>query len=135
MTHWLRRSLKKPISSADSLTIQKTGEFEERSQADKAVIAQLASLGADVEQPREVNHHLYFGDEGAARTVEDLLLEQGFAAEKRPAAAGPKKWCVFASHAIVVSPQDMDSLATNLERLAKDHSGEYDGWEAALKNE
>jgi hypothetical protein len=120
LTRWLRRLLRKPNGSSHGFNIQKTSEFKDRAEADDAVIAQLRSLGADTELPREVNHYFYFTREDSARRVERLLTEQGFAAEKRPAAAGPKKWCVFATHNIVVSTPHMDGLARNLERLAKE---------------
>lgn len=129
---WLRRLLKKPDGSSGGFKIEKTGDFKDRAEADRAVISQLVSLGADMNQPREVNHYFYFNDEDRAKTVEHLLREQGLAAEKRPAQAGSEKWLVLATHNIIVSTPHINVLTVNLERLAKDHNGEYDGWEAAL---
>jgi hypothetical protein len=135
VTGWLRRLLKSPKSSADGFSIKKTGEFKDRAEADQAVIAHLASLGADMSLPRRVNHYFYFANESSAREVERLLVQQGFAVEKRHPAARHEKWSVFASHEIVVSAEQMDGLTLNLERLAGQHEGEYDGWEAALKSD
>jgi hypothetical protein len=60
-----------------------------------------------------------------------LLRKQGFSVEYRKGADGVN-WLVLAEHSL--SPDDEAGLAVReeLERLAQQHSGEYDGSETAL---
>ena len=51
------------------MPIQPTGSFVSEPEADLAILKQLLDLGADLHQPREVNHFILFSREDIARRV------------------------------------------------------------------
>jgi Regulator of ribonuclease activity B len=55
------------------------------------VIEQMRSLGWDLDSPLDVEHFLYFDDEGAANDVRIKLTSQGFDSTVQPGAAGPAR--------------------------------------------
>lgn len=90
---------------------------------------QSSSLASD--KPLRVRHYLYFPRAKEGKAVAAQLRQRGFSVEYRKGADGVN-WLVLAEHS--VSPADEDGLAVReeLERLAQQHSGEYDGSETAL---
>jgi hypothetical protein len=82
-------------------------------------------------KPLRVSHYLYFPRAKDGKAVAALLRQRGFTVEYRKGADGVN-WLVLAEH--TVSPGDEAGLAVReeLERLAQQHSGEYDGSETAL---
>jgi hypothetical protein len=82
-------------------------------------------------KPLRVRHYLYFPRAKEGKAVAALLRQRGFSVEYRKGADGVN-WLVLAEHSI--SPGDEAGLAVReeLERLAQQHSGEYDGSETAL---
>jgi len=65
------------------------------------VLAQLRALGADLSQPRDVRHYLYFPTEASARAAERELAELGYMTEVDGATksdeVAAKPWRVLAS--------------------------------------
>jgi Regulator of ribonuclease activity B len=82
-------------------------------------------------QPLRMRHYLYFPRAKEGKAVAALLRQRGFSVEYRKGADGVN-WLVLAEHSL--SPEDEAGLAVReeLERLAQQHSGEYDGSETAL---
>ncbi len=82
-------------------------------------------------KPRRMRHYLYFPRAKEGKAVAALLRQRGFSVESRRGADGVN-WLVLAEHSL--SPEDEAGLAVReeLERLAEQHSGEYDGYETAL---
>jgi hypothetical protein len=81
-------------------------------------------------QPFRMRHYLYFphAKEGKAMAAE--LRRRGFTVESRKGADGVK-WLVLAEHSLAPDDEGL-SVREELERLAQQHSGEYDGSETAL---
>jgi regulator of ribonuclease activity B len=83
------------------------------------------------DKPLRVRHYLYFPRAKEGKAVAAQLRQRGFTVEYRKGADGVN-WLVLAEHSL--SPGDEAGLAVReeLERLAQQHSGEYDGSETAL---
>ena len=78
--------------------------------------------------PQRVRHFLYFPSAKASKAVADQLSSKGYTVERRKSAEG-KSWLVLAGHTMGPQAPDLDSVRETLERLAQEHSGEYDGHE------
>jgi hypothetical protein len=102
--------------------------------ADRRVIELMDSLGADFTEPTEVNHYLYFPDEGSAVCASIALLERGFDVEVGEPLPKRNEWLVLATHRAVVSESSVNLLRHAMERVADDNRGRYDGWEALIES-
>ena len=98
---------------------------------DGQVIDQLRKAGADLSQPRDTVHYLYFQTEDGAKIAADKLRTHGLTAVVQPAAAGSDPWLVKANHDLVVNADSIREIRRVVEDAAKAGGGEYDGWEAA----
>jgi regulator of RNase E activity RraB len=76
-------------------------------------------------------HYLYFASSDVGEAVAAQLRERGFTVESRPGADGVH-WLVLASHFIRPEREAVETARMSLEQLAREHAGEYDGWEASL---
>lgn len=86
---------------------------------------------AATESPRHVRHSLYFATARVAKAVAAQLAVQGYEVTSRKSADG-KSWLVLAEHHVRDAGQELDSARETLERLAREHSGEYDGHEVEV---
>jgi len=82
-------------------------------------------------KPTRMRHYLYFPRAKEGKAVATELRRRGFQVESRKGADGVN-WLVLAEHSL--SPEDEAALTVRdeLERLAQQYSGEYDGSETAL---
>ena len=87
--------------------------------ADRQALAQLRSLGADLTKARHVVHFAYFADAA------------GYSATVAPPDDTFREWRVHAEATRVLGETTVDGFRAWFERVARDHGGEYDGWEAA----
>ena len=98
-------------------------------EADTLVLAHLTQLGCDPQQPRECRHYLYVPGELGARSVASTLNSaddwDAEVEEVRDA------WLVTATTVTGLDAVVVRDTRARFERLASDHGGEYDGWEAA----
>ncbi len=98
-------------------------------EADALVLTHLAELGCDPRQPRECRHYLYVPGELGARTVASSLNSAGgWDAEVEEVRDA---WLVTATTVTGLDDDVVRVTRARFERLALDHGGEYDGWEAA----
>jgi hypothetical protein len=81
----------------------------------------------DGPKPRHVRHYLYFATAREGKAVAAQLVTRGFQVTSRESADG-KNWLVLAEH-FVSAEEQFDSARESLERLAREHSGQYDGYE------
>ncbi|HVC95243.1 MAG TPA: ribonuclease E inhibitor RraB [Pirellulales bacterium] len=81
-----------------------------------------------------LQHYLYFQQENDAKDVANTMEEHGFSVELRRSADG-MDWLVLATSQIMPTEANVAELRLRLERIASEHSGEYDGWEAAVADE
>lgn len=59
------------------------------------------------------------------------LAAQGYEVTSRKS-ADEKNWLVLAEHHVRDAEQALDSAREALERVAREHSGQYDGYEIAV---
>jgi hypothetical protein len=98
---------------------------------DAQVIEQLRQAGADLSQPRPVDHFLYFRSERSARHVVALLAGTGGTLELgQPMLGG--RWSVQLTVPMVITLERITAMRAQLESLAADNGGEYDGWGAPV---
>jgi hypothetical protein len=78
-----------------------------------------------------MRHYLYFPRAKEGKAVAAGLRQRGFTVESRKSADG-KNWLVLATHSLTPEDPAGDSVREELERLAQQHSGQYDGYETEL---
>lgn len=78
-----------------------------------------------------LKHYLYFADESNASKASQRLVKRAFEVISRPSADG-ENWLVLASHIAVPTEERIGAIRADLEKLADEHGGEYDGWEAEV---
>ncbi len=93
---------------------------------DKAVIDRLIELGADLSEPRDVEHFLVFNEEQAAQAAAAELGDYDTSVVSRDDEAEP--WGVAAVKRLVVSMESIADERQRLSAVAQRHGGEYDGW-------
>lgn len=103
---------------------------------DREIIKVLRAQGADLSKPRHTLFYFYFPSREDAETAHAALLqsplsrERAFRVEVAPAASGPK-WLCRAEAEMVIDQSVIDRLRPQLEQIARQANGEYDGWECA----
>jgi hypothetical protein len=100
---------------------------------DRVILAQLRGRGADLALPRHVLHFLYFRDEAAARNAAAAAEQAGYDVTVTAPDEGVEQWSVRAETTRVVDETNVDAYRALFARIAAEHGGEYDGWEAAAK--
>jgi hypothetical protein len=114
----------------DQSTVSRSGgEGSEHHPGDLRVIAQMKQLGWDLNEPRLVEHFLYFPTESSARDVAATLGSRGYEVTVRPGADGVN-WLVRPNVRMVITPDSITSQRMELTQLASAQGGEYDGWGA-----
>ncbi len=101
--------------------------------ADKLALRQLAGRGADLTKPRHVIHYLYFAADDDARAAAEAIGEASWTTNVEPPTDAIAEWCVKADGNRTVGPETVAAFRAWFEKVAADHRGEYDGWEAAAK--
>jgi len=93
----------------------------------------IEALGkaSNVEKVHSLQHYLYFPSKVAAQRVAKIFGDQGFTVEYRLGADGIN-WLVLAKHQIVPTIAAVINVRALCERIAANHGGEYDGWEAEI---
>lgn len=113
---------------ADQVQILDTHETSDPVSGDEAVLAQLQHAGADLSKPTHVIHHVYFasaeGAEAARRRLRDPYTGSVEPSEQQ--------FLLSVEHHVVPSLANIGAAREELEKLAVDHGGDYDGWEAAV---
>ena len=112
------------------MTIEPTGSFDSDAKADLAILEQLMKLGADLSQPREVNHYFLFRDQKVANKV---AAEYGKNWSTSVSKTEDQRWSVRLTHLAVVTSDDFAEVRASLKRVAAGLGGLYDVWEATAK--
>ena len=98
-------------------------------EADALVLTHLAQLGCDPRAPRECRHYVYVPAEPGARAVASSLNStDGWDADVEEVRDA---WLVTATTVTGLDNHVLRDTRARFERLARDHGGAYDGWEAA----
>lgn len=106
---------------AEELRLQDLAEGEKRTR----IVAEKNASGA-------FKHFLYFPKKGNAEEASERLRHRGFDVEVRKG-ADRENWLALATKAPPKTKQEIDELRDEMEALAAQFGGEYDGWEAALE--
>jgi hypothetical protein len=81
---------------------------------------------------KNMRHYLYFPKKPAARKAEERHRGSGFAVEIRKGADG-KNWLALATRTPPQTGEEMDQVRNEMEALAAELNGEYDGWELPVE--
>jgi hypothetical protein len=80
-----------------------------------------------------MKHYLYFAKKANAEEAGEQLRHRGFSVEVRKSASG-EDWLILATKAPPKTGEQIDELRDEMEALAAQFGGEYDGWEAAIED-
>lgn len=93
------------------------------------VLRAMLEDGDDLTIPREIDFHLVFGDEAAARAFADAANTQSDLLVSMPGVDDEGIWQVTASRYMVPRHADITKLEKELTVLAESFGGYPDGWE------
>lgn len=108
---------------AEELRLQDIAEAEKRK----------ASAAPENRASEPMKHYLYFPKKPIAEEAGERLRSRGFSVEVRKGASG-KDWLALATKVPPKTGEQMDELRDEMEALAAQFGGEYDGWEAAVES-
>jgi hypothetical protein len=106
---------------AEELRLQEVAEAE----------MEMASSDPEKRTSEPMKHYLYFPKKPNAEDAGERLRSRGFSVEVRKGVDGGN-WLVLATKASPKTGEEMDERRDELEALAAQFGGEYDGWEAAV---
>jgi len=99
--------------------------------SDRDAIEELRGV-SDVQASHLVRHYLYFPQESVSKRGAALLAERGCEVENRFGADGIN-WLVLVTCHVVPTEARISQMREGMEQVAREHSGEYDGWEAQVQ--
>ncbi len=99
--------------------------------ADQLTVQKLAGMGADLSRPRQILHFLQFASGRAAEDAQTALERGGYEVTITRPDEETTHWLVRAEANRVVSPTTVPAFRAWFEKLAAEHGGEYQGWEAS----
>jgi Regulator of ribonuclease activity B len=102
-------------------------------EADKLALRHLAARGADLAKPRHIIHFVLFAEEADARAAAEAIEGGSWTTNVEPPSETLDEWSVRVDGQRIVGPETVAAFRAQFERIAAQHSGEYDGWEAAAK--
>lgn len=88
----------------------------------------MEKLQGSVPGIKGIRHFLYVETEAAARQIQQRISARPWSVEVRPSAEG-RQWLVLVSDPKVADEDSLSDTRTQLETLAIEFKGEYDGWE------
>lgn len=109
---------------------------------DRAVLAAMASAGADLSKPAHTIHYLYFPSLQAADAAAAELRAAGFqpvTTAKAPQPSllkrlfgKPQYSCIAETRAVPYEPAVL-ATTRQMDAVAGKQGGKYDGWEASIE--
>lgn len=107
-----------------------------RSMRNQKVLAALMDHGDDLTKPRPVDHVVYFGSTEARHEFRRKAAELGFAVRRELNAEDEEDreqpFGLILWRQQPVDPASIDAATSQLERLAAEVHGTYDGWECPV---
>ncbi len=88
-------------------------------------------VAGDESLEKGMRHFLYFPKKPNAEEAGERLRSRGFSVEVRQSPDG-EKWLALATKASPKTGEEMDERRDEMEALAAQFGGDYDGWEAAI---
>jgi hypothetical protein len=101
---------------------------------DLLLVRRLRSLGEDLTRPRPILQFLDFSSAQAAREAARVIESAGYEVTVTAPADPAARWSVRAAGNRVVDESTVAAFRAWFERLADEHGGEYDGWEAPTRS-
>lgn len=98
---------------------------------DRQAIREIAAV-SDGDAIHTILHYLYAPSSEAAGKIAKELRQRGFETEERLGGDGVN-WLVLARHEAVPTEELMTSTRRSMEALMAKVGGEYDGWEADVR--
>lgn len=95
------------------------------------VLRAMLEDGDDLTVPREIDFHLVFGDEAAARAFAEAANQQRDLIVSMPGVDDEGIWQVAASRHMAPRHADITRLERDLTVLAESFGGYPDGWECS----
>jgi hypothetical protein len=111
------------------MALEKTAGYKDGSGFAREVVAGLRNAGQSVRKEFPLSFYLYMPNEKAARACEPALLEQGLEVEIDKSAADDGKWLCLCHRTMKPTQKDLAKLGDTFLSLAREHGGEFDGWE------
>lgn len=105
--------------------------IDDGSEADERVLGHLARLGCDATTPCISTHFLYLPAREGADATATTLSSDGWATAIE-AGDDDETWLVTATRHGALNSRSVRSTRTQLEALAAEHAGVYDGWQATV---
>jgi regulator of RNase E activity RraB len=99
--------------------------------SDGAVLAELERVGADLNAAHPVEHLLIFGNKSASDRASKVLQERGYAVGNA-ISTEEGQWILTAERPLVLNEDSIVRARAELEAIARQFEGEYDGWQAGV---
>jgi Regulator of ribonuclease activity B len=101
---------------------------------DVSLLELMVEQGADLTQPRHALYFLYFNSADVAHAAADDGRAAGYTCEVRdPVPQRPGQWSVVCERPdALLDPAGVRAADDLFQGIADRHSGEFDGWEAAV---
>jgi hypothetical protein len=100
-------------------------------EADQITVQKLAGMGAELSRPRQIVHFLEFSSGLAVEDVQAPLERAGYEVTVEEPDEVTTHYVVHAEAVRVVSSTTVPAFRAWFERLAAEHGGDYEGWEAS----
>lgn len=100
---------------------------------DDLTLRALADAGANLARETETLFFLYFPTEAHAQSAANVAQREGFVARVSAPVQG-SEWLCRLTREMVLSRAAIKATRERLEELATSLSGEFDGWEAAVRS-
>jgi hypothetical protein len=100
-------------------------------EADQITVQKLAGMGAELSRPRQIVHFLEFSSGLAVEDVQAPLERAGYEVTVEEPDEVTTHYVVRAEAVRVVSSTTVPAFRAWFERLAAEHGGDYEGWEAS----
>jgi regulator of RNase E activity RraB len=107
-----------------------------RSMRNQKVLAALQEHGDELTQPREVEHHVFFGSPEARTEFRRKAAEKKFAVRRELNSPNEESdhfpFGLIIWRSDKVDAESIDKLTAELEALVAKFEGRYDGWESPV---
>lgn len=109
--------------------LQKTNGYKNGKGLEREMLKSLKGTPYDPSKPIAFSFYLYVPDQKTANHCAQVLTADGCETEVDESAAGDGKWLCLAHATLTLSEGPVAKLGDRLVALAKEHGGDFDGWE------
>jgi hypothetical protein len=92
----------------------------------------LGKEGDTLSAERNVDHWVFFECSNDRAAFRNAVEQSGFSVDAEYIAEGDQPYAIQISRSHAVTPDIIDDVVLGLYRLAKQHDGNYDGWESEV---